>query len=151
MCSSWGCPLGFTAGATIPGHPLSWGPSYHKITNRYEGGTFTGARVTIIKMNKVTETLVGVAVGVMSAFYPMGLQSGQAAWGKFTWSTPFPPRSTTLSLLMEIKRISLILHKRGAGVQPNPPTWKLLCGVNHLYGLHRCNSSGPGDASDLNI
>lgn len=26
----------------------------------------------------------------MSAFYPMGLQSGQAAWGKFTWPTPFP-------------------------------------------------------------
>lgn len=27
-----GLPMGLTAGATIPVHPLSQGPSYHKIT-----------------------------------------------------------------------------------------------------------------------
>lgn len=31
-CASWGCPVGLTAGATIPVQPLSWRPSYHKIT-----------------------------------------------------------------------------------------------------------------------
>lgn len=31
-CASRGCPVGLTAGATIPAQPLPWGPSYHKIT-----------------------------------------------------------------------------------------------------------------------
>lgn len=50
-CTSWGCPLAFTAGARIPGHPLSWGLSYHKITNHYEGKrTYGRAHVTMFKM-----------------------------------------------------------------------------------------------------
>lgn len=72
-----------------------------------------------------------------------------------TFTHLIPPVSVgpTLKLLVEIKRICLILCKWGADTHEllTPSHLEAALLVNHLYGLHRCNSSGPGDTSDLNI
>lgn len=87
-------------------------------------------------------TVEGVAVGVMTRFYPMELHSGQAAWGTFTWPTPFP---TSFPLfLYSVHCISVNGNQKNLfnyaqmkcrhllNTQPFIPSWPVW--VSHLDG-----------------
>lgn len=78
-----------------------------------EGGHTAELELPFLKCEP--NTVEGVAVGVMTRFYPTELHSGQAAGGTFTWPTPFPTSFPPLlysehgvDALMETQRISLM-------------------------------------------
>lgn len=95
----WGCPVGFTAGATIPGHPLSQGapPAIKSQSLRKERRV---SQVTIRCLERECPLIIywkcehcGYMAGSrdgMQIVHLMGLNSRPPAWGSYTWPTPFP-------------------------------------------------------------